>query len=150
MYLLERDQQIRTTIREAWDFIRTPQNLNRITPPDLEFEIVSNVPDRMYNGLIIEYLITIPFFGRQKWIAEIQHIREPFSFVDKQKQGPYKHWHHYHELIETENGVRIIDKVYYEMPLGILGRLLHFIIIRKTLERIFDFRAVKFEELLSR
>ena len=148
MYLLEREQEVRTTIEKAWDFIETPGNLNRITPPDLDFEIVSNVPDRMYNGLIIEYLITIPFFGRKRWIAEIKHIREPFSFVDEQRTGPYKHWYHYHELRETEDGIGMTDKVYYAIPYGILGRLLHFFIIKKTLERIFDYRFEKLEELL--
>ena len=148
MYLLEREQEVRTTIQKAWDFIKTPGNLNRITPPELNFEIVSDVPVSMFSGLIIEYLIRIPFFGRQRWIAEIKHIREPFSFVDEQRAGPYKLWYHYHELIETEIGVRIIDKVYYEVPFGILGKLLHFFIIRKILQRIFDYRAQKFEELL--
>lgn len=149
MYLLEREQEVRTTIRKAWDFIKTPGNLNRITPPELDFAIVSDVQDKMFNGLIIEYLITIPFFGRQRWVAEIKHIREPLSFVDEQRAGPYKLWYHYHELIETGNGVRIIDKVYYEVPYGIFGKLLHFFIIKKTLKRIFDYRAEKFKELLS-
>ena len=149
MYLLEREQEVRTTIRKAWDFIKTPGNLNRITPPELDFEIVSDVPERMHNGLMIEYFITIPFFGRQRWVAEIKHIREPFSFVDDQRAGPYKLWYHYHELIETDNSVRIIDKVYYEVPFGIFGKLLHFFIIRDTLQRIFDYRAQKFEELLN-
>ena len=149
MYLLEREQEIRTTLRKAWDFIENPKNLNRITPPDLDFEIVSGVPARMYNGLIIEYLITIPFFGRKRWVAEIKHIREPFAFVDEQRAGPYKLWYHYHELLETEKGVCVIDKVYYAVPYGVLGRVLHFFIIKKTLERIFAYRAEKFEELLS-
>ena len=122
MYLLEREQEVRTTIKKAWDFIENPKNLNRITPPDLNFEIVSDVPDRMFNGLNIEYIITIPFFGRRKWVAEIKHIREPVSFVDEQRRGPYKRWHHYHELVETEKGVRIIDRVDYEVPFGIIGR----------------------------
>jgi ligand-binding SRPBCC domain-containing protein len=149
MYLLEREQEVRTTIKKAWDFIENPKNLNRITPPDLNFEIVSNVPERMYNGLIVEYHITIPFFGRKRWVAEIKHIREHFSFVDEQRAGPYKLWYHYHELAETELGIRVIDRVYYAVPYGILGRLLHFFIIKKTLERIFAYRAEKFEELLS-
>ena len=149
MYRLEREQEICITIQKAWDFIRNPRNLNRITPPGLGFEIISDVPGSMFNGLIIEYIITIPFFGRRKWVAEIKHIREPFSFVDEQRAGPYKFWYHYHELIKTDKGIRVIDRVYYEVPYGILGKLLHFFIIHKTLQRIFDYRAEKFTELFS-
>jgi ligand-binding SRPBCC domain-containing protein len=115
MYKIEREQEIRTTMQKAWDFIKTPKNLDRITPAELEFEIVSDVPDNMFNGLIVEYIITIPFFGRRKWVAEMKHIREPFSFVDDQRVGPYRFWY----------------------------------IIKKTLKRIFDYRAEKFKELLS-
>jgi len=149
MYHLEREQKIETTIQKAWDFIKTPRNLDSITPPELGFKIVSDVPDSMFNGLVIEYIITIPFFGRRKWVAEMKHIREPFSFVDEQRVGPYKFWYHYHELFEVGNGIRIIDRVYYEVPYGILGKLLHFFIIKKTLKRIFDYRAQKFEAFLS-
>jgi len=149
MYCIEREQEINATLEQAWDFIKTPRNLNGITPPELDFEIVSEIPETMFNGLIVEYLIKIPFFGRRKWVAEIKHIREPVSFVDEQRVGPYRFWYHYHELKETDKGVRITDRVYYEVPLGILGRLVHFFIIRKTLKRIFDYRAMKFEELLS-
>ncbi|KPJ99890.1 MAG: hypothetical protein AMJ60_03480 [Desulfobacterales bacterium SG8_35] len=149
MYRIERDQKIHSSIGKAWDFIKTPKNLNRITPPELDFTIVSDVPSSMFNGLIVEYIIRIPFLGRRKWIAEIKHIREPFTFVDEQRMGPYKFWYHYHELVKTEKGIRVIDRVYYEVPYGILGRLAHFFIIKKILKRIFDYRAAKFAELLS-
>lgn len=149
MYRIVREQEITTTVAKAWAFIRTPRNLNSITPPELDFEIISEVPETMFDGLIVEYIIKIPFFGRRKWLAEIKHIREPVSFVDEQRAGPYRFWYHYHELNETEKGVRIIDKVFYDVPYGILGRLAHFFIIRKTLKRIFDYRAEKFRELLS-
>jgi len=149
MYKIEREQEIRTTMQKAWDFIKTPKNLDRITPAELEFKIVSDVPDNMFNGLIVEYIITVPFFGRRKWVAEMKHIREPFSFVDDQRVGPYRFWYHYHELIEVEKGIRFIDRVYYEVPYGVLGKLAHFFIIKKTLKRIFDYRAEKFKELLS-
>ena len=149
MYRIEREQEINTTIENAWDFIKTPGNLNRITPPELQFVIVSDVPDSMFNGLMIEYIIKIPFFGKRKWVAEIKHIREPFSFVDEQRAGPYKLWYHYHELVKLEKGILVIDKVYYEVPYGVLGKLLHFFIIKKILQRIFDYRAKKFSELFS-
>ncbi len=122
MYTLESEQVVHTSLDEAWSFLRDPGNLNKITPDDLDFQIVSPVPEVMFNGLLIEYRITIPFFGVQQWIAEIKHIRELHSFVDEQRQGPYSFWYHYHELNEVENGVRLIDRVYYDVPWSFIRR----------------------------
>jgi ligand-binding SRPBCC domain-containing protein len=149
MYTLEREQVVHTSLDEAWIFLRDPGNLNKITPDDLDFQIVSPVPEVMFNGLLIEYKITIPFFGGQQWIAEIKHIRELHSFVDEQRQGPYSFWYHYHELNEVENGVRLVDRVYYDVPWSFAGRLLHRMIIRKTLNRIFDYRREKLARMFN-
>jgi ligand-binding SRPBCC domain-containing protein len=149
MYTLEREQIVHTSLDEAWIFLRDPGNLNKITPDDLDFQIVSPVPEVMFNGLLIEYKITIPFFGGQQWIAEIKHIREFHSFVDEQRIGPYTFWYHYHELNEVENGVRLIDRVYYDVPWSFAGRQLHRMIIRKTLGRIFDYRSEKLSNIFN-
>ena len=141
MYTLYREQYVTATLAEAWDLLKNPANLNLITPPDLQFNIVSPIPKVMFNGLIVEYRIRIPLFGVHTWVAEIKHIREKYSFVDEQRIGPYTFWYHYHELTEANNKVKVIDRVYYKVPYGILGILLHFLFIRKTLERIFDYRG---------
>lgn len=148
MYTLEREQLIQVSLDVAWDFLKNPANLNSITPDDLHFAIISSVPDSMYEGLLVEYRVSIPLFGIQTWVAEIKHIREKKSFVDEQRIGPYKFWYHYHELQGTDQGTRIIDRVYYAVPFGIAGRLLHYVFIRKTLDRIFDFRKRKILEIL--
>ena len=149
MYRLEREQEICSIIQYVRDFIKNPKNLNTITPPELDFKIVSNVPDVMHDGLEVEYDIQVPFFGRRKWLAELKHIREPFSFVDEQRLGPYSFWYHYHELVEQGDRVKIIDRVFYEVPYGLLGKAMHALFVRKTLERIFHFRKEKLAELLS-
>ena len=141
MYTLEREQVVHASLAEVWRFLGHPANLNMITPDDLDFQIISPVPAIMFNGLIIEYRIKIRFFGIQQWIAEIKHIREFHSFVDEQRLGPYSFWYHYHELNEVENGVRLIDRVYYDVPWSFAGRILHGLVIRKTLNRIFDYRS---------
>lgn len=149
MYVLEKEQFIATSLERAWNFLKDPANLNTITPEDLHFTIISSVPDTMFDGMIIEYRVAIPFFGTQRWIAEIKHIRDKQSFVDEQRLGPYTFWYHYHELTETEKGIRINDRVYYVVPFGRAGRLLHRMFIRKTLERIFDYRKAKLAEILG-
>ena len=149
MYILERSQKVSGSLEQAWNFLQHPANLDRITPPDLKFRIVTEVPAIMVNGLIIEYRITIPFIGTHAWVTEIKHIREGVSFVDEQRLGPYRFWYHYHEIRQEEDGVLLIDRVHYQPPLGILGRIAHFLYIRRTLERIFDYRRERLASYLA-
>ena len=149
MYTLFREQYVTATLVEAWDLLKNPANLDLITPHDLKFKIVSPVPQVMFNGLIIEYRIRIPWFGVHTWIAEIKHIRETHSFVDEQRLGPYTFWYHYHQIDAEESRIKLIDKVYYKVPFGIFGQIIHFFFIRKTLKRIFDYRKEKLAELLT-
>lgn len=149
MYILEKEQCIAASIERAWEFLKDPANLNAITPEDLHFTIISPVPETMFEGLLIEYRLAIPFFGTKRWVAEIKHVRAGKSFVDEQRMGPYSFWYHYHELTETEKGVRITDRVHYAVPYGLAGRLLHGMFIRRTLERIFAYREAKLAEILE-
>ncbi|MFZ1729535.1 MAG: SRPBCC family protein [Bacteroidota bacterium] len=141
MYTLRRDLTIRTSLSDAWNFISRPENLNLITPDNLKFRILSDVPDLMYNGLLIRYSVGIPFLGSQNWLTEIRHIRDHHSFVDEQRIGPYRFWHHRHVIEETDNGIRFTDEVTYELPFSFLGRIVHVLFVRGMLTRIFDFRA---------
>ncbi|MDH3328313.1 MAG: SRPBCC family protein [Desulfobulbaceae bacterium] len=149
MYTLERHQLVRTSLENAWKLLKNPANLNTITPEDLCFEIISEVPEEMFHGLLVEYRIKIPLLGTRKWLAEIKHIRQFRSFVDEQRLGPYSFWYHYHELLPEEKGVRITDRVYYKVPFGVFGRIVHFFFIRKTLDRIFDYRKEKISAILE-
>jgi len=149
MYILERQQRVTASMEQAWAFLQNPANLDRITPPDLQFRIVTDVPAVMFNGLIVEYRITIPLLGTHTWVTEIKHIRAGHSFVDEQRLGPYRFWYHYHEIQAMSDGVLLIDKVFYQPPFGLLGRLLHRIYIRRTLERIFSYRRERLELFFS-
>jgi ligand-binding SRPBCC domain-containing protein len=140
IYQLCREQIIATDLASAWEFISSPQNLDRITPDDMDFKIVSELPEQMYNGLLIEYLVGIPMLGKQRWLTELKHIRERHSFVDEQRIGPYKLWYHYHEINEVEGGVRFIDRVNYVMPFGPLGAIARAVYVKNELNRIFDYR----------
>lgn len=150
MHTLNREQYVTAKLAEAWDLLKNPANLNLITPPDLQFKIVSPVPKKMFNGLIIEYRIRIPWFGVRKWVAEIKHIREMYAFVDEQRIGPYSFWYHYHQIDQENSRLKLTDRVYYKVPYGIFGRFLHFLFIRRTLERIFRYRNEKLHELLNK
>lgn len=149
IHTLYREQVIKIDIERAWQFISAPANLDAITPPDMSFEIITEVPDVMYNGLLIEYRVGIPILGKQTWLTELKHIREGHSFVDEQRIGPYKLWYHYHEITEVEGGVRFIDRVNYVMPFGPFGAVAHAIYVNKQLKHIFDFRKEAMTEHLA-
>ena len=149
MYTIYREQYVDSTLAQAWDLLKKPANLDLITPSELQFQIVSHVPRKMFNGLIVEYRIKIPWFGVRQWVAEIKHIKEIQSFVDEQRIGPYKFWYHYHQVDEEDGRVKLTDRIFYEVPYGLFGKILHKFIIRKTLKKIFDFRSDKLAELLN-
>jgi ligand-binding SRPBCC domain-containing protein len=149
LYTLERTQRLPIGIEEAWGFFSDPHNLPRITPPFMKFEIASPVATRMYAGMIIRYRVR-PLLGVPvAWVTEITHVEEPFRFVDEQRFGPYRFWHHQHHLREVEGGVEAGDLIHYALPLDPAGRLVQRWMVGPQLETIFDFRQRTLEQLLG-
>ncbi len=149
LYKLYREQVVKTDIDAAWNFIRSPKNLEKLTPDDLSFEIITDLPEEMYDGLFIEFQVGIPFLGKQTWLTEIKHVRQRHSFVDEQRLGPYKLWYHDHKIEPVDEGVRFIDKVYYALPFGPLGTIAHALYVRKTLLHVFSYREKMIPKLLE-
>ena len=134
MYQLKRKQLIKADIQSTWDFFSSPLNLKKITPPELWFQVKTELPDKMYEGLMIEYTVK-PIFGiTMNWVTEIKTVKDLEFFVDEQRVGPYKIWHHEHHFKEVDGGVEMTDIVSYALPMGFLGRLMHPIIVKKKLE----------------
>ncbi len=149
MYQLKRKQFVKTDLSSCWDFFSSPQNLKKITPPYMGFNIKYELPEKMYEGLMIEYTVK-PLLGiPMSWVTEIKTVKDKQFFVDEQRKGPYKMWHHEHHFKEVEGGVEMTDIVSYEIPLGILGRLAHLLFVRKKLVEIFDFRIKMVDEIFS-
>jgi len=148
IYSLKRVQIIPTTLDRAWDFFSSPDNLSRITPPELRFNIISkHHGDRVYAGQLIEYRLSpIPGF-RVYWMTEITHVVQGHYFVDEQRRGPYRLWHHQHHFREMEGAVEMTDIVHYQLPLGILGALANRLFVGRQLEHIFTYRKEKIEEV---
>ncbi|MCA9731841.1 MAG: SRPBCC family protein [Deferribacteres bacterium] len=149
MYKLQAEQTVPASMEKVWDFIKNPNNLNKITPEKMGFEILSDLPEEMYPGMIIEYKISIPFMGKWHWVTELKHLVDGMSFVDEQRFGPYKFWYHYHKIESAANGTRVIDQVYYKLPFGIFGRIAHVLFVKRMLKGIFDFRKQAFAEALG-
>ena len=147
LHRLQRIQHLDISIQHAWDFFSDPRNLPRITPPWLNFAITSDVSTRMYPGMIISYRLTPLWRFKVQWVSEITHVREPVLFVDEQRLGPYRFWHHQHLFEETAEGVRMQDIVHYVLPCGVLGRFMHRVGIHRKLKEIFAFRRSALERL---
>ncbi|MBI3520331.1 MAG: SRPBCC family protein [Bacteroidetes bacterium] len=151
-YSIKSTQHLPVSLKEAWDFFSSPNNLQHITPPDMSFVITSDRKDGevMYPGQIITYTLK-PLFGiKVKWMTEITHVKDGDYFIDEQRFGPYKLWHHRHSFKETANGVEMYDEVNYVLPFGFIGAIAHWLFIRKRIEGIFTFRKKVVEELFGK
>lgn len=145
-----RSQVIPTSTHHIWQFISSPKNLATITPQGMGFIIVSDKVEAMYSGQMIQYIVK-PLFGiPMNWLTEITHVQEGKYFVDEQRVGPYKLWHHEHFIMPHPKGVEMVDIIHYQLPLGILGDLMNKIIVAKKLNYIFDYRHQKIEELFGK
>jgi ligand-binding SRPBCC domain-containing protein len=141
IYQFRSKQFLPISIKEAWEFFSNPNNLPKITPPWLNFEVTTQLDSKMYGGMIITYLVRPVLNIPTTWVTEITHVREPNFFVDEQRFGPYKLWHHQHIFRESENGTEMEDNVTYAVPFGFIGRIANSLIISKKIKSIFDFRT---------
>ena len=143
-------QVIPISLEKAWDFFSSPANLQAITPPEMEFRIISTYQStKMYAGQVIEYkvkpVLNIPLY----WMTEITHVQDKIYFVDEQRFGPYTMWHHQHHFKEVGGGIEMTDIVHYKLPGWWLGDLLNNLFVKKQLAQIFNYRFKKVEELFG-
>jgi ligand-binding SRPBCC domain-containing protein len=140
LYRLHRIQKLSISLEDAWQFFSSPLNLPSITPPWLNLTILGELADRMFPGLIIRYRVK-PFLGiPATWVSEITHVDAPNFFVDEQRFGPYRFWHHQHHFLSIKGGIEMMDTVHYALKFGPVGRVIHTFVVKKKLEEIFDFR----------
>ena len=103
----ERRQTLPISLELAWEFFSNPGNLARITPPEMDFRITSVPQNDIYAGQIITYTIRPLFRVAVNWTSEITYLERPNFFVDEQRFGPYRFWHHQHFFREVDGGVEV-------------------------------------------
>lgn len=140
LHTLAQEQRLPITRDAAWEFFSLARNLDEITPPELGFEIINPSGDHIHEGQIITYRIKILPAIWVPWVTEIKAVDEGKSFVDEQRFGPYKFWHHRHTFEEIPGGVLMRDLVHYGLAFGPFGAIAHAVFVRRKLETIFQFR----------
>lgn len=147
LYRLCRIQTLPVSEEVAWQFFSSPLNLPSITPPWLKLKITGDVSKPMYPGMLICYRLA-PFWGIPvKWLSEITHVDPPRYFVDEQRAGPYRFWHHQHHFRPENGRIKMTDTVSFAFKYGHFGSLLYTLFIRKRLADIFDYRKERLAQL---
>jgi len=146
-YQFVHEQMLNASLEEMWNFISSPKNLKEITPEYMGFEITTpHLSEKMYAGMIISYKVSPLMNFKVDWLTEITQVKEKEFFVDEQRVGPYKLWHHQHHLIQMKEGLLMRDIVTYQPPFGFLGALANKLLITKKLKEIFNYRKVVLEK----
>ena len=147
MKYLEFEQVLPISLEEAWSFFSSPSNLNLITPEDMDFKILDVLPAHIYQGLMIRYKIKPMFNIPLDWITEITEVKDKVYFIDEQRKGPYRTWHHEHHFKEVDGGVLMTDKLSYDIGMSFIGTLAGKLWVDKQVQKIFAYRRKKLSEL---
>ena len=137
-HTIERAVWVPHPVAMIFAFFAAAENLELMTPPELGFQIRSEIPVAMRPGTLIDYRIRLHGIP-MNWRTEITRWDPPNSFEDVQLRGPYAKWVHTHTFVEERGGTKVGDRVIYALPFGPLGAIAH-PFVRRQLERIFKYR----------
>ena len=150
IYTLETEQELAVSIQKAWSYFSSPKNLENITPPNMGFIITSKAVDKVYKGQIITYKVSPISFVNTNWVTEITQVKEECFFIDEQRFGPYKMWHHEHFFESLSNGNTLMkDKISYKIPFGFLGHIAQWLFVKKQLASIFSYRYKTLQKMFN-
>lgn len=141
IYYFRTEQFLPTDIETAWQFFASAKNLAVITPPELDFKVLTQLDDKeIYEGMLIDYKLR-PLWGIPlRWQTEISRVKRGVSFTDRQSKGPYSIWEHTHTFMPQKDGVLMKDEVKYKIPFGFIGSMMHTLIISRKVAGIFSYR----------
>lgn len=151
VYSLHSRQNIPASAEILWSFFSDAKNLLLLTPPHLNLKPANQIfGGEIYAGQVMTYKVQ-PLFGIPlSWMTEIKHVNRPTYFVDEQRKGPYKLWHHQHHFKVIDGGTEMIDIVHYRLPFGVIGNIANLLLVRKELTKIFTYRYEKITGLFGK
>jgi ligand-binding SRPBCC domain-containing protein len=135
-YLLRGECVIPRPLDEVFAFFADAANLEVLTPPWLNFRILTPRPIAMRPGCLIDYRLRVRGVPI-RWQSEITAWEAPHRFVDEARRGPYKFWRHEHRFEPCDDGTRVFDAVHYGVP-G--GALVHWLVVGRDVRTIFAYR----------
>ena len=146
MPVLEIEAVVPAPRPEVFAFFENPLNLKKLTPRAMDFTIreIGELPAKP--GFRIVYTIKW-LFVPIKWVTIFEEYDPPHGFTDVQARGPYRLWRHEHSFEDLGDRTLMRDRVQYELPFGILGSIVHRLIVARQLERIFDYRTRRIRKL---
>ena len=157
LYKIFHTQKLPVTLEQAWSYFTNPDNLEVLTPKDMGLVNRKDTPNSLvysdnslYQGKLIEHSVKVLPFYRMNWVSEITAIEPKKYFVDQQRSGPYQFWHHTHIFREIDRGVEVVDFIRYALPLGVLGKLAHPLLVKPKLDQVFTFRQHKLEQIFGK
>jgi ligand-binding SRPBCC domain-containing protein len=148
IHTLERTMLLKGEPGRVWEYFSNPKNLDALTPPEMDFEILGE-PGPLYAGQLIAYRIRIAPGIRIRWLTEIRHVAAGTYFADEQRIGPYKLWYHEHHFAARDGGVEMRDRVTYALPFGLFGEWAHALWVKRQLVEIFDYRGRRVMEAFA-
>lgn len=150
LYVLKTVLKIPSSIDSVWSFFSDPENLKNLTPPSLNLVVQGKALGKnIYPGQLISYKVRPVFNIPVKWITEITQVENQVMFIDEQRKGPYRLWHHEHHFKEIDGGTEMTDLVHYMLPFGFLGNIAHPLLVKNKLQEIFTFRFQKIQEIFG-
>lgn len=143
MYELRAEITLPRPLAEVFPFFATARNLETLTPDFLRFEVLGGGPETMGKGVLIDYRLRLRGVP-MRWRSEITAWEPPFRFVDEQRRGPYRRWHHEHTFEEVDGQTIAHDHVHYD-HFG--GRLVNRMLVAPDIAQIFEYRQKRMAEL---
>ncbi|RXK88361.1 cyclase [Chlorobaculum sp. 24CR] len=143
-------QRLPVPIDVAWDFFSQPDNLARITPPEMFLRVDGGSTGKpISEGMQLSYTLYPFMMIPVRWTTEIMRVSRPDFFEDRQLEGPYELWHHTHRFREIEGGTEMTDIVEYALPFDMLGEVVEALIVGRRLDEVFEYRRRKVAEILG-
>jgi ligand-binding SRPBCC domain-containing protein len=122
-------------LTKVFGFFADVMNLQRITPPELHFQVLNPVPIEMRAGALIDYRLRL-WGASFHWQTRIVRWEPPHGFVDEQLRGPYREWVHTHRFYHNDGQTTIEDDVRYRLPFWPVGEI-GYPLVRWQLNKIF-------------